>query len=1252
MAIKVWQLNVRMNQTCLDLLVHNATKFDVSIIMISDPPKSLKMGKRFQNYDVISPDVNLLEIQTSILVKKDLKKTKLFSACSRVTGVSISQKNNTYLSFLSVYIKHTSGEGLREAFDMCESLRSRGFKHVVMAGDFNAKSYRWGPHNVTSNRSGRQISEWCDANSFSVVNKFPSFPTFSGENGHISWIDLTIASDEITNECDSWKVIPLEEGLTDHNLIETMLKTDSFEERASFLKNWKDVDWLRLTLDVEVHLEKEGWLSFNWEEIKDEVELNNAIQNFSKSFLDHALHWVPERKKRRNENAWWNPEISSQHKRTKRAFRTKQKHFQSHGWIPDLLKIEANKEREKLKKMIRERKRSLWKDFTSSVTDSNMWTALRRIASKRPHLDLSFVIKENNEICDDHEQMIDILSRKFFPASNRPINPLEREELNKINLYLANAISETFPAITGAEVARQVFRGNPWSCPGPDHIPKCLLQHCFPFLQSTLVQIFNKCLKLHSHPLCWKESTVLPIPKKTGEPRISNLRPISLISSVSKLMESVMCERISYVLEDSFILDSSQFGFRKQKSVEHGLLRFQRSIEEGLRLNKVIYCCSLDVKSAFDMVSYPLLVSRAIDANLPVYMVAWINDFMSNRSALLSLPKGSRSIQVQGSTPQGSPTSPILFNLYFNKVLQIKTPNVETQGFADDLITWSIGHNEEMARDALQLHLDKLDNWMKDSILSFNTDKCYLIKFSKKINTAPPLPITISNGVLPSVDEIKYLGILFDKTLSFQSHIKEVAAKSLRKLQDLKRLATCTWGAESDILQKLCCAIIEPTIYFGSCVWSTSASRKGKLKPIEQVMRRAGIMISGAFNTISYPAVYWLSGILPPAAEIGRRLVAQSFQLEMYGLVQENWTDTQRGSLSGFVSNFDQETKYELRRIKRANNIPVFPKQTPLIARSIPPWEVDKLPKCWPGDDFLEGVDIGIILAVHKSSNQLTCVWKTSLENSEVISTAQAQTYNSLLEVSCIWKALSSAEMRRRIHADGTRRLVIVTKSQKTLQLIHSITNVQECVSNIQKYILSELAMMGIPCFWSNPKSIKMESEFKLIMEKAQLSVTTGQQRENLHWTKSHRKHWLDSVFNPRWRQMFSDSDVGRAILDLQVQFIRGQSITTVFPLERRDAALVTQFISNHFATRSYRTRFNLDIEDLIDNNSDTIDQCECGLGPETRDHLMFECPDLEFANLSSEVWKDIVCNPEAFLEFIKEVQKLLHSKNRHWGKS
>ena len=56
---------------------------------------------------------------------------------------------------------------------------------------------------------------------------------------------------------------------------------------------------------------------------------------------------------------------------------------------------------------------------------------------------------------------------------------------------------------------------------------------------------------------------------------------------------------------------------------------------------------------------------------------------------------------------------------------------------------------------------------------------------------------------IPVVEDSKFLGILFDRKLSFIPHIKYLKAKCLKALNLLKVLSHTSWGADRTTLLKL-----------------------------------------------------------------------------------------------------------------------------------------------------------------------------------------------------------------------------------------------------------------------------------------------------------------------------------------------------------------------------------------------------------------------------------------------------------------
>jgi hypothetical protein len=93
-------------------------------------------------------------------------------------------------------------------------------------------------------------------------------------------------------------------------------------------------------------------------------------------------------------------------------------------------------------------------------------------------------------------------------------------------------------------------------------------------------QLFQTSLDTGAQPRQWKIAKIIPLkkPNKGDYTLAKAWRPISLLSTLGKLLEAVVAERISYAVETYGLLPANHFGARKQRSAEQVLLLLQERI--------------------------------------------------------------------------------------------------------------------------------------------------------------------------------------------------------------------------------------------------------------------------------------------------------------------------------------------------------------------------------------------------------------------------------------------------------------------------------------------------------------------------------------------------------------------------------------------------------------------------------------------------------------------------------------------------
>lgn len=102
---------------------------------------------------------------------------------------------------------------------------------------------------------------------------------------------------------------------------------------------------------------------------------------------------------------------------------------------------------------------------------------------------------------------------------------------------------------------------------------------------------------------------VLRKPGKDDYSNPKNYRPIALLSTIGKALESVIAGRISYLVEKSGLLPENHIGGRRGRSCEHALHLLLERTHAAWRAGDIVATpLTLDVSGAYDNVSHRRLI--------------------------------------------------------------------------------------------------------------------------------------------------------------------------------------------------------------------------------------------------------------------------------------------------------------------------------------------------------------------------------------------------------------------------------------------------------------------------------------------------------------------------------------------------------------------------------------------------------------------------------------------------------------------
>jgi hypothetical protein len=186
-------------------------------------------------------------------------------------------------------------------------------------------------------------------------------------------------------------------------------------------------------------------------------------------------------------------------------------------------------------------------------------------------------------------------------------------------------------------------------------------------------------------PTIWKAAKVIPIHKPNKPPTDANsYRPISLLSSISKLLERIIASRLTTFINQNHLIPDTQFGFRKKHPTVSQLARITDYISHGYNLHKHTGMALLDLEKAYDTVWITGLLYKLIVLKLPEYLLFVLRSYLEGRTYIVHI-KDTHSTPIipPAGLPQGGVLSTTLFTLYIADIPH--TPDIQLALYADDI---------------------------------------------------------------------------------------------------------------------------------------------------------------------------------------------------------------------------------------------------------------------------------------------------------------------------------------------------------------------------------------------------------------------------------------------------------------------------------------------------------------------------------------------------------------------------------------
>lgn len=718
--------------------------------------------------------------------------------------------------------------------------------HILVAGDFNAKNPLWG--GTTLDSRGEVLADFFTTNSLTIANQTDCPPTFESRNGR-SWIDVTVTSSSLTQHVHQWTVSD-EETASDHKYIQTDLFLSHHEQIKRLTQNGthrvlqtlKDDRWFHETTTTPINTAN-----------RLEHVINHLYEKIGSLKAKHSKH---VNNTHPNKNPWWTTELEIERKRVRALRRRYQK---SQGANREHYKSTYYQALKTYQNNITLTRKNSWQEFCSQIHKGNPFTLPYKIAGNKlkKTITIPAMLKEDGTPTTTIQESVSYILSTLFNTTSHD------NETTDNTTYVATDELKDQP-FTQQEVDSVVNNIKKHIAPGPDDLNTIFIQTLYAHHKSFFLHIFNSALSLGHFPKKWKNSKVVLIPKKDydiNHPKPAHFRPIALNSILGKVLETLLKNRIYHYLYTRDLLPKNQYGFTHNTSTTKALESVLHKVKMGNELDHTTVIISLDIKNAFNHIRHGKIAKYLNNNHCPPNLINLTSHSLTNRIVSYNTANASINVDLAQGSPQGSPLSPLLWNLTITDLLNTSFPeNVHIQAFADD-ITLVIQTNtrkkiEQKARLALQI----IEQWAETNGITFSETKCKYITLGKKYQSRPP-HIKLGQHTLQHTKELKILGITLDTNLSFLPHLREIQKKTSALTSNLSRFSAKQWGLTPKQLRDIYIRGTERIILYGSPVWYHRHSHT--LRKLQAIQRNPLLQITKAYRTTPNNALPILANIPP-----------------------------------------------------------------------------------------------------------------------------------------------------------------------------------------------------------------------------------------------------------------------------------------------------------------------------------------------------------------------------------------------------
>lgn len=641
--------------------------------------------------------------------------------------------------------------------------------------------------------------------------------------------------------------------LTDH--LATMLSihkcsTLSTDNKISHLTN--KLNFNELVKRVE---------NIDWNSIYNEKDVNLTFDSFV-SIIEESIEAATTKVRRKNKNKprkdWITKGliISCKNKNLLyKRMKSDPTNFE--------LKAEYNNYKNKLDILIQKAKITYFNERANELSNNAkaLWKLLNKKINKSNSNKRMINQLHNDTGNEVLEQEIDIANQlnKFFAeiGTKMATNVKNTNDHGQVTNHSSIRDSIFLTPTDETEILNIINKMDTTKSAGVDKISVIILKKISTHIVQPFTHIVNKSISEGIFPNIFKKAEIIPI-YKSGDPKnATNYRPISLISNLSKIFETLLKIRINSFLSTHNIINSHQFGFQKNKKTEDALKCVVDQLYEAIDNNKPCLTIFLDLAKAFDTVNHRILLEKLFNYGFRGTAHKLIKSYLTDRKHVVRLNNSiSSECIITCGVPQGTVLGPIFFILYMNDLFEIMSKG-EIVSFADDTSLIIKGDSWKEVKELAQMKITLIAKWLNTNYLTLNVNKTVYITYGSYTDSVPRnfdlqlhseqcIKDNCTCPILTRVESAKYLGVHIDCNLKWKTHITEIT-KKLRYLIYIFYKIRNMFSEKQLIM--IYYALFWSIATYGIIIWGGAYDRN--IKPLEDIQKRILKLIYNKSKTYS-----------------------------------------------------------------------------------------------------------------------------------------------------------------------------------------------------------------------------------------------------------------------------------------------------------------------------------------------------------------------------------------------------------------